>query len=361
MARLADNVVVGTDVDPKFSHSVMAQSLYPPSTALGPLSRVFAGAVKPVLEDNGMLFGFSAASSTRELPKSHARDQSDNFNPFGGALGDPDATAFNVTVLQFPDQQRAQAAADQMEAADFAVAADQNVHLTLSKQPNAKAHWRPGVPSMAATMAYGQYVVNVYVAQPKPDLDGLSALAEQVFAAQLPLLDQAPGLSAHDIFRLDYDPDAMLRRTLHPEGSISLDPLDEATHTPRGHLHYLNDQATWKQILDTGGVDRISATHSGGLLFRARDAESAAKLWSGIVATTKGSVDAPAKVPDVSCTASQDDIGNAWWGYRSGKLTTYICTLRYDRYVARVASLDLTAVQQMAAAQYALLAKSQYL
>ncbi|GAB0104473.1 hypothetical protein JMUB6875_34470 [Nocardia sp. JMUB6875] len=361
MARLADNVVIGPDVDSKFSHSALEQTIYPLTLPQGDLSRVLAGAVRPVLESNGMMFGFSAAASTRELPKSHERDQSNNFNPFGGALGDPDATAFNVTVLQFPDQQRAQTAADQMESADFSVAADQNVHVTLTKQPDAKAHWRPGVPSMAATLAHGQYVVNVYVAQPKPDMDELRAFAEQVFAAQLPLLDQAPGLSPHEIFRLDYDPDAMLRRTLHPTVAFEANPVYEAVHTARGHLHYLKDQKTWKRMLDDSGVDRISNASRGGLLFRARDAEAAAKLWSGIKATTNGSVEGPADVPDVSCTLSKEDIGDAWWAYRGSGSPAYICTLHYDRYVARVASMQLGDAQQMAAAQYTLLANSQYL
>ncbi|GAB2562634.1 hypothetical protein GCM10027167_82190 [Nocardia heshunensis] len=362
MARLADNVVIGPDVDSKFSHGVMAQSIYPATSALGTLSRVFAGPVKPVLDANGMMFGYTAAASTRDLPKSRAVDQSDNFNPFGGALGDPQATAFNVTVLQFPDQQRAQSAADQMESADFAVAADQNVHVVLDKQPKAKAHWRPGVPSMAATIAVGQYAVNVYVAQPNPDFDGLRTLIEQVLAAQLPLLEQAPALSPHEIFRLDYDPDAMLRRTLHPKSGLEIDPIHEVTHTPRGHLHLLFDQAAWKRLLDDSGVDRLSTAGSGGLLLRARDANAAEKLWSGINATENGSVDAPEHVPGVACTAYKGNIGLAWWGYYdSTKLTTYICTLHYDRYVARVGSLDLVSAQQMVAAQYALLAKSRYM
>ncbi|MFE3103077.1 DUF7373 family lipoprotein [Nocardia tengchongensis] len=359
-ARLADYVAIGADVDPKFSHNVLAQSMN--SLSGVELTRVLAGAVQPVLESNDMLFGFSSASSTRELPKSHQRDQSNNFNPFGGALSDPEATAFNVTVFQFPDQQRAQAAADQMESADFAVAADQNVRIALSKQSNAKAHWRPGVPSMAATLAYGMYAVNIYVAQPKPDLKELQELAEQVFAAQLPLLDQAPGLTPHEIYRLDYDSDAMLRRTLHPKAAFVSDPVHETTHTPRGHLHYMNDQTTWKRLLDDNGVDRISNASSGGLLIRARDTQAAANLWSGINATVNGSAEAPANVPDVSCGVSKDDIGDAWFGYRgSGTNPEYICTLRYDRYVARVAGLQLTDVQQKAAAQYTLLAKAQYM
>ncbi|MTE11579.1 DUF7373 family lipoprotein [Nocardia aurantiaca] len=361
LARLADSVVVGPDVDPQFNHNALALSM--DSLATAKATQVLAGAVQPALESNGMMFGFSAAASTRAMPKSRQRERPGNFNPFDGAQSDTEASVFNVTVLQFPDPQRAQTAAEQMEAADFAVAADQNVRITLDKQPTAKAHWRPGVPSMAATMAYGQYAVNVYVAQPKPDLDGLRGLAEKVFAAQLPLLDKAPALSPHEIFRLDYDPDGMLRRTLHPKAYYRPHPVSEATHTPRGHLHYADDQATWKQLMDDNGVDRVSTASYGGLLFRARDTEAAAKLWAGIKGTTSDSVEAPANIPDVACSAvPTEETGVLRYAYDPAEgATVYLCSLHYDRYVARVASPQLVDAQQKAAAQYALLANSQFM
>ncbi|MFJ4658161.1 hypothetical protein ACIP5Y_43415 [Nocardia sp. NPDC088792] len=363
LARLADSVVTGPDVDPKFSHNVL--SLYLRSSESAKYSSVLAGAVQPVLDGNGMMFGYSAAASTHALVKSAGFPDDDTFNPFAGAQGDPDATSFNVTVLQFPDAQQAQTAAVQMEAADFAVAADQNVHVTLDKQPDAKAHWRPGIPSLAATLAHGGYVVNVYVAQPSPDLDGLRKFADQVFAAQLPLLDQAPALSARDIFRMQYNPDPMLRRTLHPNQYLDLDAFTEITHTARGYLHYVDDQATVKRLLEDSGVDLVSTAKKGGLLFRARDAKSATTLSSGIDKLLPGATDPPAGVPDAACMENPNpksgfsmdvDGYNAW-----NAENKYTCTVHYDRYVARVASNQLIDAQQKAAAQYAVLANSQAL
>ncbi|WP_040804548.1 DUF7373 family lipoprotein [Nocardia concava] len=361
LARLAGNIALGADVDPKFGHNVLALPLVSTDTAKS--SMVLAGAVQPVLESNGMMFGFSSSASTHDLVKSTDWDFSGNFNPFAGAASNPDATSLNVTVLQFPDRQRAQAAADQMEAADFAVAADQNVRVTLNKQPSAKAHWRPGVASLAATLATGQYVVNVYVAQPKPELEGLRALAEQVLAAQLPLLDQAPALSPREIFRMKYDPDAMLRRTLHPSEYLKADPIVEVTHIPRGYLHYVSDVTTVKPLLEANGVDRVSTARKGGLLLRARDANSAKALWSGINHIISGSAEAPAGVPDVACVENPRPKSDpSWFAYDAWNAADkFLCTLHYDRYVARVASNQLVDAQQKAAAQYALLANSQYL
>ncbi|MFE3222545.1 hypothetical protein [Nocardia sp. NPDC059228] len=303
LARLADNVVTGTDVDAKFGHNVLALPLL--TTRTTRYSMVLAGAVQPVLESNGMMFGFSAAASTHELTKSTSWDLSGNFSPFAGAAGNPDATSFNVTVLQFPDQ-------------------------------------------------------NIYVARPKPDLDGLCTLADQIFAAQLPLLDHAPALSPREIFRMKYDPDAMLRRTLHPGDFPDPDPIVEVTHNPRGYLHYVSDQATWKPLLTDNGVDRISTARKGGLLFRARDPKSATALWSGINRIIPGSAAPPAGAPNAACVENPEPkSGNSFDAWNASD--KYLCTLHYDRYVARVASSQLDDAQQKAAAQHAVLANSQYL
>ncbi|MGW4246852.1 DUF7373 family lipoprotein [Nocardia sp. NPDC004722] len=360
MGRLADNVVIGADVDPKFGHNLLTQFL-------SSSSKVFAGAVQPVLESNGLLFGYSAAASTHEIAVEASYHISDNFNPFAGGQDNPQATSFTVSVLQFPDPQRARTAADQMEAADFAVAADSNVHLTLDKQPDAKAHWRPGIPSMAATLAHGSYVVNVFAIQPTPDLDGLRKLTDQIFAAQLPLLDQTPALSKREMFHLNYDPDLMLRRTLHPADYTSPHQFVETTHTPRGYLHTVEDQATGKRLLDDNGVDRISTAKQGGLLFRARDPKAATALWTAINQLGGTPADAPPGLPDTTCVQnpnprpgwvlSDDPDSYARWDADN----KYLCTIHYDRYVARVASSQLADAQQKAAAQYAVLANSQYL
>lgn len=363
LARLADNVVAGPDVDPKFTHNVL--SSYLRSSESTKYAAVLAGTVQPALDGNGMMFGYSAAASTHALVKPAGFAVNDTFNPFAGAQGDPNATSFNVTVLQFPDPQKAQAAAGQMEAADFAVAADQNVRVTLDKQPDAKAHWRPGIPSLAATLAHDAYVVNVYVAQPGPDLDGLRKLADQVFAAQLPLLDQAPALSPRDVFRMQYKPDTMMRRTLHPNDYPSPDQYSEITHTARGYLHYVDDQPTAKHLLDDNGVDLVSTAKKGGLVFRARDAKAATALSSAINKLIPGSAEPPAGVPDAACVENpnpKSDLNFDTEDYDSWSIDNkYLCTVHYDRYVARVASNQLIDAQQKAAAQYALLANSQAL
>ncbi|WP_433670715.1 DUF7373 family lipoprotein [Nocardia sp. CA-136227] len=355
-ARLADNVVVGPEVDPMFGHTVLSRVLGSPSG----ISTMLGDAVQPVLERNHMVYGYSAAASTEARDQMIGFEVSRNFQPFGGMIAGPNATLFSVTVIQFPDADQARAAAEGMEAADFDVSPDQNVRVTLDRTAAAKAHWRPGTPSLAATIADGRYVADVFVQTPTADLDALRSLADRVFAAQLPLLDRAPGLSTPEIFRLDYDPDAMLRRTLHPTDYIALDANSEITHTARGYLHYVQAPATWKPLLDAHGVDRVSTAAHGGLLFRTPDTESAIALRNAIIALTPDSAEPPA-VPDTTCArTSHPDTTYPWTSASAwNQKDKFTCTLQYHRYVAQVAGDQLLDAQQKAAAQYALLANSQ--
>ncbi|MFE4455854.1 hypothetical protein ACFROC_00720 [Nocardia tengchongensis] len=358
VGRLGDSVVIGPEVDPSFTHGVMSLSLQV-SAGLG---LVLSTVAEPVVERNNMMFGYAASASTKPLSTARDPDSLLAFSPFGGAKPDPDATSFNVTVLQFPDQQRATVAADQMEAADFDVASDQNQRITLDKQPGAKAHWRPGIATMGTTLAHGQYVISVFVQQPKPEVTELTKLTEKVLAAQLPLLDQTPALSPREVLRLDYDPQNLMRRTLHPGNYAAPNAVDEVTRTPRGFLHTVDDQPKWKTLLDDNGVDSTATTRNGALLLRTRDAKAATALWSSLAGAAASPADQSADVPDTTCveTASPNtkpqryDDEDAW-----DKSDRYVCTLHYNRYVARVAGTQLADVKQRAAAQYALLANSQ--
>ncbi|MFE3222543.1 hypothetical protein [Nocardia sp. NPDC059228] len=358
-ARLADAVVTGPDVDPSFTHGVLSISL---QISVG-LQSVLSLSAKPVVERNDMMFGYAASASTKEISEASDAVGPLVFSPFGGKKPDPDATSFNATVFQFSDQQRAAAAAEQMEAADFDVAADQNQRVAVDKYPDAKSHWRPGIPSMGTTMAHGQYVISVFVQQPQPEIAGLKNLTQKVLDAQLRLLDQTPPLSARDVLRLDYDPQGMLRRTLHPGNTPRPAADTEVTRTPRGFLHNVDDQAKWKSLLGDNGVDSTATARDGALLLRARDATAATALWSGITSAATTPADKPTDVPGTACTETNKpakphriEQEEAW-----DNSDRFVCTLHYGRYVAQVAGTQLSDVTQRAAAQYALLVNSQYM
>ncbi|MEV6771301.1 hypothetical protein AB0N05_22040 [Nocardia sp. NPDC051030] len=356
IGRLAGATANGIDIDPKLKYGLRTRTIISSSYAVD----VLAHGIEPILDTNGMMFGFSATSSTHPVLDSNWVDIPSTINAFNGETPDPAADSVNITVLQFPDEQRAQQAAEQIEAADFAVAPDENVAVPLAKYPSARSHWRPGVPSLGSAVAHGAYVINVYVQQPTPDLAGLQAFAERVYGAQIPLLDQLPPMNPRELLLQDYDPDLMMQRTLHPNTVIGPKAGNELVHTPRAFLHFMSDQSVWKKLIDDGGVDRISLAAKGALLLRARDARAATSLWSSFKAPEDKPADQPAGVPDVFCTENPNpksvDFSDAW-----NNNDRFYCTIRYGRYVARVAGAQLKDVNQRAAAQYALLAKSQYL
>ncbi|QLY31873.1 DUF7373 family lipoprotein [Nocardia huaxiensis] len=340
--RLAGAVANGLEIDPALKYTTRVVDITSASRADMVLAEVAAQAA----ERHGMQFGYSTTSSTHKISQD-GFGSTEVMNAFGHGEPPPDGSAVNLTVLQFPDQDSARTAAIDMEAADFAVAPDLNERLTLTDYPDAKAHWRPGITNMAATLARGNYVINVFVQLPEADSNLLRARAQQVLAVQLPLLDALQPLSAREVLRLDYDPEGMLRRTLHPEKYMTPSVQTENWLAARAFLHGAGDMESWRELLGIGGVDYTSTVKSGGMVLRARDETSATALSSAIQAKTAKAADAPEGVPDSWCNVEESKTRN-----------NFYCMVRYDRYVARVTSTQLKDAHQRAAAQYALLANA---
>lgn len=334
--RLSDHVVTGSDIDPLIKFGTGSIPIMDAEKA----TDVLANVNKPVLERNRMQFGFASSSTDKEADKS------------GKAV--PGSTFTTVTVMQFPDDETAKRAATEIEETDFAVAADKNERVPLSKYPAAHTHWRPGVATIGSTLAYGRYVINLYLGTPEADLGALTTLTEKVYAAQLPLLDQIPALSPTEMLFLPDDPDQMLRRTLNPDAFGAPNVGQQAALTVRGFLHKVGPQGHWKTVLGDAGVDRFSlsiAMSSANMLFRARDDESAGNLIGQILSR---SFPEPAAPPAVLPNAICGENPNA--DYKSKR---FRCAVVYRQYVATLESDQLADAHQRAAAQYALLANSQ--
>ncbi|MEV0433801.1 hypothetical protein [Nocardia sp. NPDC050413] len=355
-ARLAAAVALGTDVDAGLRYRV-ARATIAGGKGLG---GVFADATQAVADKHGLMFGFSARSRT--TPK---REFTYLTEELDAEPDDAETTALGITVLQFADQAGAQAAAGEFDQIDFQLASDLNAPVSLGKYPSAHGHWRPGVRSMVATIARGQYVVHVYAVTPKADLVALRALTERAFDVQLPLLDALPPLSKRDVLRLDKDPDGVIRRILDPSKIFPASPffqadLVNAVMEPRAFLQITEDRQEWKRVLDLGGVDRIGMINDGALLLRARDARAAEQMWQArkdLPTTTP--LAGPPGLPDTYCFDNPEKYSPAEPYVSSAR--KYLCVLRYDRYVAVVMSNQIPDVHQRASAQYALLANSAYL
>src|SRR5262249_49760320 len=92
-------------------------------------------------------------------------------------------------VTSFPNGDAAERAATEMDATDFAVNPD-NQRATIPGYPTAKAHYRPGNPSIAATMAVGRLVISIVTSPEQANLDGMTRWVQKIFDAQTPLMRQ---------------------------------------------------------------------------------------------------------------------------------------------------------------------------
>ncbi|QBS43005.1 hypothetical protein DMB37_25820 [Nocardia sp. CS682] len=353
ISRLANHVVTGIDVDAKLRYGTGVQEITKPDD----VKNVLAEQSVPIAARHKMLFGFASGSSdVRAEPH---------------VAVPADSTLTTVTVMQFPDPESAERAAAEFEDADFSVAPEQNERVRLAKYPRAHSHWRPGTPTIGSVVAHGNYVVNTFIATSQPDLTGLTALIEQVYAAQLPMLDTLPPLTAEQALRLDLDPEGVIRRVLNP-AKIAVPGVGSlATYELQGFLHWQTDRAAAKSLYANGerfvfsyaysattnsytrGIAQsfgkgISRFLDGAILIRARDTGSARALWSTILDAPDLGL-APPNVPDSKCAELPTDRYVKDW----------VCAVRYRNYVGYVWSTQLQDTQQRAAAQYAVLANSQ--
>ncbi|MGW4631686.1 DUF7373 family lipoprotein [Nocardia sp. NPDC004415] len=356
ISRLADHMVIGTDVDPRLRFGTGIQEVAKPRD----ITESMAEPSEAVAERNKMQFGFISGSS--------------DVQPVAFQKVPETATLVTVTVLQFPSPEAASTAAAEFEQVDFDINPTENQRVTIDKYPAAHAHWRPGTPTIGATAAHGNYTVTVFAATSSPDLPLLTSLVEKTYAAQFPMLDTLPPLSPEQVIRTDLDPEGMKRRVLNPIklGVPAVGGL--ATNRLQGFLHFQTDREAAKTLYGGANVEYIAMgeaysawTYSlskgiaqgfgtgsselldGSIVFRSSDEESAERLSTALVPTPDAAM-TPTGLPGGRCS-EQPRPGS------TAKL--FVCAVQYRNYVGKVWSTQPEDTRQRAAAQYALLANSQ--
>lgn len=329
--RLADNMVFGTEIDATMKYLSGSGPFQNPADA----KRVLADANEPVLERNRMQYGWAVTVSDTN-----------------SEADDPEESKVTVAVLQFPDGATAERAARELDETDFAVAQDVNQKVSIPNTPDAHAHWRPGIPTLGATVAQGSYVISLLVEIPEPSLPMLTNLARMAFDNQRRLLAALPPLTPEDILRLEYDPDRMYSRTLNPTADGSPSVVSQARYGLRGALSQVTEQDDRRKVFEAAGVDRLSTSGATAttLLLRTRDAAAALDLAGVVLGKAySGPLDAPEALPNVRCASKTTEGGLG---------SRYRCMVPYQRYLAAVESDQVIDLHQRAAAQYAILANS---
>jgi hypothetical protein len=268
-----------------------------------------------------------------------------------------------IVLLRFPDAAAATQAAREMDAADAAVSSE-NVSVTIPNLPSASAHWRPTVPTLAATIAQESFVISVLAGHTTPDLAALTGLARQVFEAQSNRLRDFPATPRDKLATLPLDNDGMLARLLAevpgrwPYPTVTTTSYDQnagwnanlnvtgIVFGPRAaYLHGPREQRT--------SVERY-AVNGWNELGRYPDATAARRRFTD----TQWEQDpelraapAPDGVPDVRCI-EQLDVPSQF-------PLRFTCQLMSGRYVALIRGRDLKSTHQQVAAQLGLLLNSE--
>ncbi len=301
---------------------------------------LLADPAREVLERHGMIAGFTVgASDTRQF-----------------AIGS--GRIVQITLLRFPDADAARQAATEIDSADAAVSPD-NVAVPIPDHPTARAHWRPTVPTLAATMAVDSFVVTVLAGHTTPDLGVLTTLASKAFTEQQPLLRDVELTPAAALADLPLDRDGMLARMVPEAPGRWPYPVVVTSE--------LAETAGWDSLVQPHGivlgpraghfaspspeVPELTGLNRFDRLLRFADAATAARFFSGLQQDDpRSSVPPPAGMVDINCAER---------GTGSAPMTRFSCRLRYGRYVAVVFSRDYQDVHHRAAAQYALLVNSE--
>jgi serine/threonine kinase PknH len=337
--RLAEGIANPYDVDPVMDH-LYGNATPDPKTAATTIAGTGTPLVQPVLEKYGMITAYIVEGISKRV-SDFARE--------------PSGELLLLMLTSFPNDDAAARAATEMDTVDFAVNPE-NKGVTIPGYPQAKSHFRPGSPSIAATMASGRVVASVLArSDATPDLDYLRQRVQHTFDIQTPLMAKLiPGAEA-GLTSLPLDPDNMLSRAFvagdQPKVSAGFGSMG-----PRAAALCADSQAVKDGLFKQAGVDRC-AFSTDGQLIRARDETAANSVLPKIVDAARAEyIDHDVAPPDgltnARCFEQKQEI---WADNANGR---FVCLVSFGRYVASVWSNEEKDARQRAAAQYAILANS---
>lgn len=339
-------------IDPVEADPILVNPLSPNGVHLLPTAAkatlLLAAPVRAVLEREGMLAGAAVGGTETRVGSS----------PDVGA-----ARVLSLLILRFPDADAARRAARDIDAVDAAMSSD-NAVLSIPEYAAAHAHWRPGVPTAAATVAEGAFVISLYVGETKPDPAALTELARKAFAAQLPRLREFSVTPPDQLARLPLDREGMLARIV-PEAPGHWPYPVVVVNTPQrdaswsevirgeGVVYGPRGARLWNNHAQTDSGIELQAVNGLTSLMRYSSATAARNAYNRTVrdyaASGMREVPGPADLPDIYCAEDTPRGGKKW-------LLRYGCRLLYGRYQAMVVGPDIVAMRQRLVAQYGLLA-----
>lgn len=337
--RLAEGVANPYAVDPVLDH-VYGSATPEPQTAATTISGTGTPLTQPVLEKYGMISGYFVEGVSKRI------------NDFAR---EPSGDVLLILLSSFPNDDSAARAATEMDSVDFAVNPD-NRTTKIPGYPQAKAHYRPGSPSVGATMASGRVVVSIAVrSDAHPDVSYLTQRIQRTLDIEQPLLSKLIPINNASLTTAQLDPDRMLSRLFVAGDQPKLSPTF-GSMGPHAASFCADSQAQREGLFDEAGIDRC-AFGVDAVLLRAKDESAAKAILPKLVDAEREEfidhdVPAPTELPDARCYEQKKEI------VADNANARFACFVGFGRYVATVSSNEENDVRQRAAAQYATLVNS---
>lgn len=261
------------------------------------------------------------------------------------ADGNPESM-LSISLLEFPDEQTAAAAAAAMARADFEANPD-NAPVTLDAYPAALSHWRPGVPTLGSWIVSKSVVIRVFARLHEPDLGKLVDLVSTTYRKQLENLEPFTPTPAAELPTARLDRDGLLTR-LVKTGDYTPDWKKFAVYGTHSYALLRDNPATYAQDLGSRGVSSIAVSYNK-FLYRVRDAATAASL-AEFLDQPGGSSEYVAMrgvdgMSDIRCSEARKPSPSV-------DARRFRCAVPREDGVAVVYSNQESDVRQLAAAQY---------
>ncbi|WP_405179684.1 hypothetical protein OG225_39000 [Nocardia sp. NBC_01377] len=272
----------------------------------------------------------------------------------GGAEDAPRRT-MNIAVLMFPDANTANSVGPMLENDDFTYNRD-NEPVSITKHPNTKAHWRPGVSSIGSWTVVDRYVIFIKVVDDTsaPDLPALITHVERMLDVQIPLLGEFRPTPGADLARIPLDPPGMVGRTLPSSLESPVRPEPDGYYTGRGAVSlFLTGGADTLSLLKKNEVDLVS--FGDAVVFRSRTVRGAEALWQEWRSSTRREPDQTIVASPAGLTDRVDCFAQHTGSDPNKYLIDNLCMMHIDRYVVQARGKQLPDLHQKISAQYTLL------
>ncbi|MFF2552627.1 hypothetical protein ACFVUS_16595 [Nocardia sp. NPDC058058] len=331
--RLGERIVLGNEVDPDLTAG-RGGGVLVDSTGID--DSTLSGPQRAALKGYSILGGYSALSGNKPF------DPAETSKKF-----------LAVSLLAFPDEQTAAAAARDMEHADFLINPD-NVPVVLDAYPAAINHWRPGVPTLGSWISWKSVVIRVFAELPEPDFGKLAQQVTKALQLQLAALERFTPTAASDLPNLRLDPDGLLPRLVKTD-DYTPDEHTFAVYSTRAFAAASAKPAADFEANSSRGLTSIAVSYNK-MLYRLRDNTAAIEFTRHFIEATQTDftpMKGVAERDSISCAQLKEP------NPRSPDASRYRCLITRGEYVAKVFSNTDIDVRRLAAAEDSILSDPQ--